>query len=163
MLEPLLSYNFTNGPKIDVLVLPCEKNTFKIHLKESPIFTASFFIHLEPFLQKDILLWLTAYGNKKTLPLHFLPKQILSPFSTKMRATLSNVPFGNLVSYQDLAMRSGSPLASRAAGTFCRKNPFPLLVPCHRVISSSGNLGGFAFGLPIKKTLLAFEGSLPLL
>ncbi len=159
MLESLLSHNFTNGPEIEVLIVPCKKTVFRVLLKESLVFSVSFFTHLDPFLEKNILLWLTAYGNKKTSPLHFLPKQILPAFSAKMLTTLSEVPFGALISYQDLAVGGGNPLASRAAGTFCRKNPFPLLIPCHRIITSSGHLGGFAFGLSIKKTLLAFEGN----
>ena len=64
---------------------------------------------------------------------------------------------GKTVSYQELATMTGHPKSARAAGSACGRNPCPLIIPCHRVITSAGKLGGFTAGLEIKKLLLAFE------
>ena len=69
---------------------------------------------------------------------------------------MSKIPYGKTISYADLAKQAGKPLAYRAVGTACGKNPLPLIIPCHRVISQQG-LGGFTGGLKIKKFLLNLE------
>lgn len=67
------------------------------------------------------------------------------------------IPYGETMSYSELASRIGNPLASRAVGTALACNPTVILVPCHRVIRKSGDLGGFGGKLSIKKKLLALE------
>ena len=62
-----------------------------------------------------------------------------------------------MTSYGELASNAGHPGAARAVGTACHFNPFPLLIPCHRVIAASGKLGGFALDMRIKRALLDFE------
>jgi O-6-methylguanine DNA methyltransferase len=64
---------------------------------------------------------------------------------------------GQVISYAELARRAGSPRAVRAAGQACARNDIPLFIPCHRVLGSSGNLGGFSCGIAWKKLLLARE------
>jgi len=71
-------------------------------------------------------------------------------------ATLS-IPYGETRSYAWIAQQIGSPQAFRAVGGALARNPFPIIVPCHRVVASSGNLGGFGGGLPLKKRLLELE------
>jgi len=71
------------------------------------------------------------------------------------------VPFGAVAGYGDLATWIGEPGASRAVGVAMGSNPLPLIVPCHRVVNSSGELGGFGGGLDTKRQLLALEGVLP--
>ncbi|GAB3671870.1 methylated-DNA--[protein]-cysteine S-methyltransferase [Actinocorallia lasiicapitis] len=71
------------------------------------------------------------------------------------------VPYGQTTSYGDLATWSGEPDASRAVGVAMASNPLPVIVPCHRVVNSSGELGGFGGGLTTKRHLLALEGLLP--
>lgn len=70
------------------------------------------------------------------------------------------VPFGHTVSYKELAQRSGSPKASRAIGSAMATNPLPIVVPCHRVLRTGGDLGGYGGGLDAKRWLLTHEGAL---
>src|SRR5580704_11237893 len=70
---------------------------------------------------------------------------------------LRKIPYGETVSYGQLAKRIGSPDAARAVGLANGSNPIPIIIPCHRVIGSNGDLTGFGGGLPLKKKLLALE------
>lgn len=70
---------------------------------------------------------------------------------------LQKIPYGETISYGQLARRIGSPDAARAVGLANGSNPIPIIIPCHRVIGSSGDLTGFGGGLPVKKKLLALE------
>jgi methylated-DNA-[protein]-cysteine S-methyltransferase len=81
-----------------------------------------------------------------------------TPFQKDILAALRHVPYGDVVSYAELARLAGYPRAQRAAGTFCARNRFPLVVPCHRVVSANG-LGSYgSLGLDYKRRLLALEG-----
>jgi methylated-DNA-[protein]-cysteine S-methyltransferase len=71
---------------------------------------------------------------------------------------LIQVPWGQTVSYTELAAAAGSPRAARAAGSACATNQIPLFIPCHRVLAANRRAGGFGSGLPWKKFLLATEG-----
>ena len=105
--------------------------------------------------------WLLAYTKRKALPVSSLPffPQNLSPFATKVYEEMEKVPLGAVITYQELAAKAGSSKAFRAVGTLCKKNPFPLFFPCHRITAKSG-IGGYAFGERIKQELLSFEGYL---
>jgi methylated-DNA-[protein]-cysteine S-methyltransferase len=83
----------------------------------------------------------------------------LSPFTIRVLTTLQGIPFGATVSYGELALLAGHPGAARAVGGVMAANPFPLVVPCHRVLASGGKLGGYSGGegVATKKWLLAFE------
>ena len=82
----------------------------------------------------------------------------LPPFYQKILMEVSKIPFGTTVSYRDVAVLAGNPKAVRAAGTANAKNPVPIFIPCHRVLSSDGTLGGYGGGLDLKKRLLLYEG-----
>jgi len=82
-----------------------------------------------------------------------------SSFEKAVWLTLLKIPFGKTMSYTEVSALSGKPKACRAAGTAVGKNPLLLLVPCHRVIKSSGGIGGFSSGVDIKKFLLELESS----
>ena len=73
-------------------------------------------------------------------------------------ATLQKVNGGTVISYQDLARRAGRPLAMRAAGTAMAKNLIAPIIPCHRVIKSTGEIGNYGFGISLKRKLLLHEG-----
>jgi len=73
---------------------------------------------------------------------------------------LTEVPYGETVSYKDLAERTGNPKASRAVGSAMATNPIPIVVPCHRVLRTGGALGGYGGGLGTKVWLLQLEGAL---
>ena len=81
-----------------------------------------------------------------------------TPFERRVWEVLRQIPHGEVRSYHWVADQAGSPKASRAAGSACGSNPIPFIVPCHRVISSSGTLGGFGYGLDMKRELLKLEG-----
>ena len=83
-----------------------------------------------------------------------------TPFQKKVWAELAKIPFGQTISYGQLASRLGKPTAARAVGGANGANPICLIVPCHRVIGTQGSLTGFAFGEAIKKALLKHEGIL---
>lgn len=68
------------------------------------------------------------------------------------------IPRGRVMTYGGLAAKVGAPGGARAVGNVMAGNPFPLIVPCHRVIRSDGSLGGFGGGLPMKRALLEMEG-----
>jgi methylated-DNA-[protein]-cysteine S-methyltransferase len=70
----------------------------------------------------------------------------------------SRIPFGSVSTYKQVAIEAGSPRGSRAAGNALGANPIPIIVPCHRILHSTGGLGGYTGGLERKRTLLAIEG-----
>jgi O-6-methylguanine DNA methyltransferase len=78
-------------------------------------------------------------------------------FELKVWAALRQVPFGQTVSYGEIARKLGAPQASRAVGTANGANPIAIIVPCHRVIGSNGKLTGYGGGLDKKKWLIAHE------
>jgi len=81
-----------------------------------------------------------------------------SPFQLDVVRVLRNVPYGDVVSYSELARLAGHPRAQRAAGTFCARNRFGIVVPCHRVVAADG-LGSYgSLGPEYKRRLLALEG-----
>jgi methylated-DNA-[protein]-cysteine S-methyltransferase len=80
-----------------------------------------------------------------------------TPFRRRVWEELARIPYGQTISYGELARRIGDPSASRAVGAANGANPLPIVVPCHRVIGSNGALTGFAGGLPIKQWLLDHE------
>jgi methylated-DNA-[protein]-cysteine S-methyltransferase len=81
-----------------------------------------------------------------------------TPFQLDIVSALRRVPYGEVVSYADLARLGGHPRAQRAAGTFCARNRFGIVVPCHRVVASDG-LGSYgSLGTDYKQRLLALEG-----
>jgi methylated-DNA-[protein]-cysteine S-methyltransferase len=80
-----------------------------------------------------------------------------TPFQRGVWQKLCDIPFGETISYGELARRVGNPKASRAVGLANGQNPIPIVIPCHRVIGSNGKLTGYGGGLPIKEKLLALE------
>lgn len=85
----------------------------------------------------------------------------LAPEGTAFQRTvwrrLQDIPYGETISYGELARRVGNPKASRAVGAANGRNPLPIVIPCHRVIGANGKLTGFGGGLPTKEALLALE------
>jgi methylated-DNA-[protein]-cysteine S-methyltransferase len=80
-----------------------------------------------------------------------------SPFDMKVWEALQRIPLGETRSYQEIAQEVNNPRGCRAIGGANRRNPLPLLIPCHRVIRKDGGLGGFSSGQGIKEWLLRFE------
>jgi methylated-DNA-[protein]-cysteine S-methyltransferase len=80
-----------------------------------------------------------------------------SDFERAVWRAMTEIPFGETVSYGAIAKKLGDPNAARAVGLACNSNPIPLIVPCHRVVGADGALVGFGGGLPLKRALLDFE------
>lgn len=106
---------------------------------------------------RDVIRQLRAYfaGELETFELALAPGG--TPFQQKVWSELLKIPYGETTSYGELARRIGNPNASRAVGLANGSNPIPIIIPCHRVIGSNGNLTGYGGGLPIKEKLLALE------
>lgn len=97
------------------------------------------------------------FSGKRTdfdVPIKFL---IGSDFDKKVWASLLTIPYGQTLSYQEVAVNIGNSKASRAVGNSVGRNPLPIIVPCHRVIRSDGSIGGFSLDINIKKELLKIE------
>jgi methylated-DNA-[protein]-cysteine S-methyltransferase len=84
----------------------------------------------------------------------------LTPFNRAVLVQLARVPYGSLTTYGALAGEAGRPRAARAVGMIMNRNPIPIVLPCHRVVGSTGGLVGYAGGLERKETLLKLEGAL---
>src|SRR6266852_9084033 len=94
-------------------------------------------------------------GDLETFDLQLAPEG--TPFQQTVWKELCNIPYGETISYGQLATRIGNPNASRAVGLANGSNPIPIVIPCHRVIGSNGKLTGYGGGLPLKEKLLALE------
>ncbi len=100
---------------------------------------------------------LTAYfaGERKSFDLNLNP--VGTEFQLQVLDELQKIPYGITASYGDIAKRIGRPKAVRAVGAANGRNPIPIIIPCHRVIGSTGKLTGFGGGIPTKKALLKLE------
>ncbi|HAZ10225.1 MAG: hypothetical protein A2047_02980 [Omnitrophica bacterium GWA2_41_15] len=81
----------------------------------------------------------------------------LTHFERKVYTVVKKIPFGEVRAYAWVAERVGKPGASRAVGNSLNKNPFPIIVPCHRVVPKDGSIGEYAFGRDLKRKLLEME------
>jgi methylated-DNA-[protein]-cysteine S-methyltransferase len=95
------------------------------------------------------------HGDRTQFDLPLAPEG--TPFQCSVWRRLQDIPYGETISYGELAKRVGNPKASRAVGAANGKNPIPIVIPCHRVIGFNGKLTGFGGGLPTKEALLALE------
>jgi methylated-DNA-[protein]-cysteine S-methyltransferase len=100
---------------------------------------------------------LTAYFKKQLKRFDFPVKLDGTDFQKAVWKQLQRIPYGEVISYGEQARRLGKPKASRAVGSANGRNPLAIIVPCHRVITSSGKLGGYTGGLSRKEYLLALE------
>jgi len=94
-------------------------------------------------------------GERENFDLQLAPEG--TPFQLEVWRRLCDIPYGETISYGELAGRIGNPKASRAVGLANGSNPISIVIPCHRVIGSNGKLTGYGGGLPIKEKLLALE------
>lgn len=99
-------------------------------------------------------------GKRKSFELA-IDLRLAREFGRQVLAELGRVPFGELTTYGALAARAGRPKAARAVGMVMNRNPVPIVLPCHRVVGSTGSLVGYAGGLDRKVALLRLEGALP--
>jgi methylated-DNA-[protein]-cysteine S-methyltransferase len=81
----------------------------------------------------------------------------MTPFAKKVYKVVLSIPIGEVRSYKWVARKAGNPKAARAVGQILKSNPYPLLIPCHRVVRSNKELGGYAGGSKIKHAILDLE------
>ena len=114
-----------------------------------------------PAWVRDLAEQLTRYASASRTPLSaaHLAWDRVPPFHRQVYEKLLAVKAGETVSYGALAATCGRPKGARAVGQAMARNPWPILVPCHRVLATGGGLGGYSGGLSMKKRLLAHEGS----
>ena len=93
------------------------------------------------------------FSDDHTVPMHLIG----SPFYVKVWKALLEIPMGHASTYSDVALRAGNARAVRAVGTAIGKNPISWLIPCHRALRKDGSLGGYHWGLSIKRAMLAYE------
>jgi methylated-DNA-[protein]-cysteine S-methyltransferase len=106
---------------------------------------------------RETIRQLRAYfaGELESFDLKLAPQG--TAFQLSVWNQLCEIPYGETISYGELARRVGNPNASRAVGLANGSNPIPIVIPCHRVIGSNGKLTGYGGGLPIKEKLLGLE------
>ncbi len=143
MKEGIIRISFSSEP-IDVTKEFCKKN-FGSEIKMGKSFTND--------AKGQILDYLA--GNRKVLDFPVI--HLNSPFRKKVLEAQRKIPYGETRSYGEVAKMVKNPRASRAVGSANSENPLPLYFPCHRIISSTGKLGGFGGGLSIKQFLLDLE------
>ena len=100
-------------------------------------------------------------GERREFELPLAPEG--TPVMRRVWAELVKVPYGAIATYGEIAERIGNPGGSRAVGLANNRNPIAIIIPCHRIIGSSGKLVGYAGGVELKERLLALESGSPLL
>jgi AraC family transcriptional regulator of adaptative response/methylated-DNA-[protein]-cysteine methyltransferase len=99
--------------------------------------------------------WVQAALGGQAAPLALMG----APFQIKVWEALLRIPSGHVTTYGEIAAAIGNPKAVRAVGTAVGRNPISLLIPCHRALRKSGGLGGYHWGLPVKRAILAWESA----
>lgn len=94
-------------------------------------------------------------GNRQKFTVNLAPEG--TQFQQQVWQALKDIPYGTTQSYQDIAHKINNPKAVRAVGRANGLNPIPIIIPCHRVIGTSGKLTGYAYGLALKAQLLTLE------
>lgn len=103
-------------------------------------------------LERDVV---AAFAQRGQARLHLIG----APFQIKVWEALLRIPSGHVTTYSEIAGAIGSPRAVRAVGTAVGRNPVSWLIPCHRALRKSGGLGGYHWGLPVKRAMLAWEAA----
>lgn len=106
----------------------------------------------------QILDFLNGARREFSLPLHLAGTDL----QRRVWQEIAQIPFGQTITYSELAGRAGSPSAIRAVGTATGRNPLSIIIPCHRVLGKDGSLHGYAGGLPRKQRLLELEQGSPI-
>lgn len=138
---------------IGILKISCENNKL-VSLK---LVACCEKTNAETDFIKDIKIQLDEYflGKRKYFDIKINPKG--TEFQKKVWCELREIPFGKVKNYSEIATAIGNKNAQRAVGSACNRNPIMIIIPCHRVISKNGNIGGFAYGNCVKQTLLELE------
>ncbi|MCX8095350.1 MAG: methylated-DNA--[protein]-cysteine S-methyltransferase [Caldisericia bacterium] len=98
------------------------------------------------------------YGNKVKFDLNFISFDSLTNFQKEVLILLSEVPRGKVTTYKNISLKLKKEKVYRAVGNVMKINPFPIIIPCHRVIKSDLSLGEYRYGKDLKRKILVFEG-----
>ncbi len=131
----------------------------RIHISLSPLAHRCLHYISSP-VGEQAFIFFQGYLKKTPLPMKLpLEWERVSPFTRKVLCVLQkNVPFGQWISYSSLAHLLGSKKAARAVGNALGANPWPIIIPCHRVLRKDKHIGGFSAGVEVKRFLLKHEG-----
>lgn len=110
---------------------------------------------VSPLVTQELAEYFAGTRREFTVPLDLSG---VTEFRAAVLRELAKVPFGETTTYAQLARAVGNPKAVRAVGSACATNPLPLFIPCHRVLRSDGQLGGYRGGVEAKRFLLRMEG-----
>lgn len=148
-------YYFEKETEIGTIYISADQFYIKeVRLKNNEIKKG---INRETNLIHDAFTQIYEYLNRKRKYFDLPLKPIGTEFQTTVWNELLKIPYGEICSYQDIAIRIGTPKATRAVGGANNKNPIFIIIPCHRVIGKNGSLTGYADGLDLKKYLLELE------
>jgi len=109
---------------------------------------------------KEVIDQLTRYFNGKLAKFNCSVDQVGTPFQIRVWRELARIAYGSTTTYKTLAKKVGVPSGFQAIGRACSTNPLPIIVPCHRVIASNGDLTGYSCGIKTKEFLLRLEGAI---
>lgn len=160
-----INYSFRESPFGDILVASTSKGVCHMSFSDNPTNALNILQSKFPnatYNQKTDTIQLSAikifsldWDNLSEIKLHLKG----TDFQLKVWEALLDIPFGQLTTYGDIASKVNSPNASRAVGTAIGDNPIAYLIPCHRVIRSSGELGGYRWGLTRKTAMIGWEAA----
>ncbi len=160
-----INYSFAESPFGDVLVAATPKGichlafadeqdeAFRVLQKKFP--QAQFQQKVDVMQQNALFIFTQDWSRLNEIKLHLKG----TDFQLKVWEALLKIPMGRLATYGDIALQLNNPNASRAVGTAIGDNPVALLIPCHRVIRSSGELGGYHWGVVRKAAIIGWEAS----
>lgn len=151
-------YRYLNTPIGDLLLAGDEEGLSLVSFPEGSMRRepeADWIYSEKPFVEASKQLEDYFAGSLKEFNLALKPTG--TEFQLAVLDELQKIPYGTTTSYGDIAARIGRPKAVRAVGAANGRNPLPIIIPCHRVVGSSGDLTGFGGGLPTKKALLRLE------
>lgn len=141
-------------PLVEYIYLPGKEKMTKRIVRDFPV------IHKTPRAVSsgiDRLIADLFNGKKQKFDLSLLNLSKVTVFSAKVLKQAFKIPRGNVATYSGLAAKVGNPRAARAVGTALANNPFPIVIPCHRVVRADGSPGKFGGGMSMKKQLLEKE------
>ncbi len=160
-----INYSFSESPFGEIMTASTEKgvcymafaenkeNALRDLVNKFP--NASFFAKQDEFQQNALSIFTKDWSELGAIKLHLKG----TDFQLKVWESLLTIPMGKLSTYGNLAKEIGSPKASRAVGTAIGSNPVAFLIPCHRVIQSTGKIGGYMWGSDRKKMMIGWESS----
>jgi AraC family transcriptional regulator of adaptative response/methylated-DNA-[protein]-cysteine methyltransferase len=160
-----ISYSFANSPFGKIITASTEKGICYIAFEEdqenairdlvNKFPNATFFQKQDEFQQNALSIFNKDWTKLNTIKLHLKG----TDFQLKVWESLLKIPLGKLSTYGNLANEIGNPKASRAVGTAIGSNPVAFLIPCHRVIQSSGKIGGYMWGSDRKQLMIGWESA----